>query len=185
MYLARRADMAKMIAPDPETIQGAPPDSPMALLPADPVLSSSLAEVALTQALQMVATDQQHALPSSRFADPKASQSPRHRRSLGSRQDVGPEDPRPWQKAWQRQSLGSRQDEGFARPKGWQSPGQRQSRGSRQGEEEDLPHTIQRPHEMAVPDQASMIDFCRCKIACNLCVWNKGKTKTSLHYQAL
>ena len=57
MYLARRAEMAQMIAPDPDR----PPDDPanldLANLPS--ISSSSMAEATLAQALQSVAASQQ------------------------------------------------------------------------------------------------------------------------------
>lgn len=67
MYLARRADMAQMIAPDPDVPADESTDPALALLPS--VSSSSFAETALSQALQTVASTQeqlQEQLPGSR-----------------------------------------------------------------------------------------------------------------------
>lgn len=57
MYLARRAEMADMIAPDPDNLPDESMDPALALLPS--VSSSSFAETALTQALQNVASTQE------------------------------------------------------------------------------------------------------------------------------
>ena len=57
MYLARRAEMADMIAPDPDNPPDDLTDPALALLPS--VSSSSFAETALTQALQNVASTQE------------------------------------------------------------------------------------------------------------------------------
>ena len=56
MYLARRAELAKMISPDPPHDPDDPAVPDLALLPS--VSSSSFAEIALTQALQTVASTQ-------------------------------------------------------------------------------------------------------------------------------
>ena len=57
MYLARRAEMADMIAPDPDNPPDNSADPALALLPSGS--SSSFAETALTQALQNVASTQE------------------------------------------------------------------------------------------------------------------------------
>jgi len=56
MYLARRAEMEKMIAPDSDNPLDDSADPALALLPTES--SSSFAETALSQALQTVASSQ-------------------------------------------------------------------------------------------------------------------------------
>lgn len=56
MYLARRAEMAQMIAPDPDHPPDDPADSGLANLPS--ISSSGAAEATLAQALQSVAASQ-------------------------------------------------------------------------------------------------------------------------------
>ena len=56
MYLARRAEMAQLIAPGPPSPRSPPPTGPLALLPT--MSATSTAEKALALALQTVAADQ-------------------------------------------------------------------------------------------------------------------------------
>ena len=57
MYLARRAEMAQMIAPDSDQLSDDPANPGFANLPS--ISSSSVAEASLTQALQSLAASQQ------------------------------------------------------------------------------------------------------------------------------
>ena len=127
MYLARRAEMAKMIAPAPDNPQGVAPESPLALLPA--VSSSSFAETALTQALQTVATNQEQPTLSSQSQSLQTVKTSQEQLIHGQGLD----------------------QQGSA---AWQYSGQRRSRGSRQDEEEQI---TQHPLQLAVPDQASLL----------------------------
>jgi len=88
MYLARRAEMADMIAPDPDNPPDDSIDPALALLPS--VSSSSFAETALTQALQNVASTQEQQPDSPQYLVSKhAGQSWLNQRSdQDQRQDV-------------------------------------------------------------------------------------------------
>ncbi len=88
MYLARRAEMADMIAPDPDNPPDDSTDPALALLPS--VSSSSFAETALTQALQNVASSQEQQPASPQYLVSKhAGQSWLNQRSdQDQRQDV-------------------------------------------------------------------------------------------------
>jgi len=88
MYLARRAEMADMIAPDPDNPPDDSTDPALALLPS--VFSSSIAETALTQALQHVASSQEQQPASPQYLVSKhAGQSWLNQRSdQDQRQDV-------------------------------------------------------------------------------------------------
>ncbi|DBB07428.1 TPA: hypothetical protein ACH3X3_008910 [Trebouxia sp. C0006] len=88
MYLARRAEMADMIAPDPDNPPDDLTDPALALLPS--VSSSSFAETALTQALQNVAStqEQQPASPQNLVSNHAGQSWLNQRSDQDQRQDV-------------------------------------------------------------------------------------------------
>ena len=95
MYLARRAEMAQMIAPDPDHPPDDPANSGLANLPS--ISSSSVAEAALAEALQSVAATQ--TTPAQEAAQ-EASQEAAHNVVRRSNEEAAPHQ-------WQRQNSGS------------------------------------------------------------------------------
>lgn len=95
MYLARRAEMADMIAPDPDNPPDDSTDPALALLPS--VFSSSIAETALTQALQHVASSQEQQPASPQYLVSKhAGQSWLNQRSDQDQQQDVEDELSPW-----------------------------------------------------------------------------------------